>query len=406
MRLLWYGETPYIETGAGQVAKHLLPLFLRLFERVHLVPINQWWEQKNLPERLTIAPHKETEEHWNMENARNAILARDYDCLFLTADINRIEDLREEIEQVVLAGIPIIMYAAVDSMLFARNFYDILRVATRAVVFSHWARSFVQRMQPDIPLKVIYHGAEPDVFYPLPDFARREARKRLFNVEDDTFVVLNVNRNQARKDIARSMAAFHLFHLENPDSVMYVHAKQIDYGGNLPLQAAALGMKVHAPGAEIFFAPEAYSESIGVSRSELNNIYNSADAFITSSTGEGWGLTTVECMAAGTPIIAPNNSVFPEQLGEPFSWAGDYSPADRGLLVKSGGPDLWATFYGFSDCPRPICSVTGMKNALLDVYRYSSLAADRAVLARRWAASHAWDHVCAQWEKLIVGVLR
>ena len=370
MRLLWYGETPYIQTGAGQVAKNLLPVFQGFFSDIHLIAINQWWEQPDLPEGLTITHVAPEEDLWNHANAKKAILAGGYDCLFLTTDINQITDMVDEIAEARARGVPIIMYAATDSNLYSPAFYKILELATIPVVFSHWSNRLVQKLMPGVEARVIYHGCEPDVFYPLDQAERRAARQELFGIEDDTtFLVLNVNRNQVRKDLARSMAAFHLFHLEHPDSMLYLHAKQQDTGGSLPFQAASLGLRIHKP-AEVVFCPEEYNVTGGCSRADLNRIYNAADCCISTSTGEGWGLTTTEAMAAGLPFIGPDNTVFPEQMGEKVSSYDHYAEHQRGLLVESGGPDLWAVFYGNIETPRELTSVTGMKAALIDVWHY------------------------------------
>jgi glycosyltransferase involved in cell wall biosynthesis len=45
---------------------------------------------------------------------------------------------------------------------------------------------------------------------------------------------------------------------------------------------------------------------------ELNEIYNSADVFISTTLGEGWGLTVTEAMQAKTPVICPMHTSFKE----------------------------------------------------------------------------------------------
>ncbi len=394
MRLLWYGETPYIETGAGQVAKHLLPVFLELFEEVHLIAIDQWWEEKNLPPGLTISLSS-FEDQWNVKAIEPAIKRCDYDCLFLTTDLNLISDLSESLEVARSRGIPVVVYAAMDTNYYVESFFKVLELATVPVVFSRWCEGLVKKMLPDLPVRVIYHGCEPDVFYPLSLGDRRLARHEMFDIDDDTFLVLNVNRNQVRKDLARSMAAFHLFHLDCPNSVLYLHSKRKDLGGSLPLQAAAFGMRIIGEYPEIVFTPDTYHESEGVSRADLNRIYNCADVCISTSTGEGWGLTTTEAMAAGTPFIGPDNTTFPELLG---------SNGQRGLLVESGGPNLWTLFYTITEMPREITSVTGMRDALFSVHGDRQAARERAYNAREWTKEHSWKRVQEQWYELFLSL--
>jgi len=405
MKLLWYGETPFIETGAGQVAKHLLPIFQELFEEIHLIAINQQWEQKDLPAGLTVT-RASPEDLWAGEQARKYIRACDYDLLFLTADLNRISDLMEEIRVAQDHRIPIIIYAAMDCHIFTRQFWEVLTLATVPIVFSAWCVRHAELMLPELKGKIlaINHGCEPDVFYPLSEEERREARKEIFHIGDETFLVLNVNRNQVRKDLVRSMAAFWLFHQEYPASLLYMHCKQSDLGGCLPAQAAFLGIPIEAKPPVVMFSPEGLHELAGVPRSDLNKIYNAADCFVTSSTGEGWGLTTTEAMAAGTPIVAPKNTVFPEILGDTLTGGTKYEEAERGLLVESGGPDLWTIFYGVSDTARELVSTTGLAAALKNIYEYRDQAYSRVFAARVWAESHSWEQIAQQWRTVLSGV--
>jgi len=401
MKLLWYGETPFISTGASQVSAHLLPVFHEFFDEIHICAINQTWQEDNLPAWLTITQASQ-EDIWTSAEARKYIAACDYDVLFLTTDLNRISDLAAEIQVAKAAQKPIVMYAAMDTHIFQPSFWQVLKLADVPIVFSEWCARHAALM--GIEARTIYHGCEPDVFYPLSIIERRLLRSQLFDIDsDETFLVLNVNRNQVRKDLARSMAAFHLFHLEHPDSLLYLHSKPQDLGGSLPAQAAVLGLSRQ----EIAFATGDLHESIGASRADLNRIYNCADVCISTSTGEGWGLTTTEAMAAGVPFIGPDNTVFPEILGAytPDGWTG-YTVANRGLLVESGGPDLWATFYGISDNPRALCSTTGMRGALKDVWNFPGMAAMRARAAREWTIAHRWEIVLDQWRDVLAGVVQ
>ena len=50
--------------------------------------------------------------------------------------------------------------------------------------------------------------------------------------------------------------------------------------------------------------------------SEVNELYNAANVNISSTFGEGCGLSLIEAQAAGTPSIAPRNSAIPEMLGD------------------------------------------------------------------------------------------
>jgi glycosyltransferase involved in cell wall biosynthesis len=69
------------------------------------------------------------------------------------------------------------------------------------------------------------------------------------------------------------------------------------------------------PKADIVFPPN-YSPAYGYPVDILNELYNAADQYVSTALGEGWGLCQTESMAAGTPIIVPDNTSSPEIVGE------------------------------------------------------------------------------------------
>jgi glycosyltransferase involved in cell wall biosynthesis len=61
-----------------------------------------------------------------------------------------------------------------------------------------------------------------------------------------------------------------------------------------------------------YMFPSVKDYNEGVDLKKLNDIYNSFDLFLSTATGEGWGLTITEAMATKTPVIAPNHTSIAE----------------------------------------------------------------------------------------------
>jgi hypothetical protein len=53
-----------------------------------------------------------------------------------------------------------------------------------------------------------------------------------------------------------------------------------------------------------------------MSPKQLNELYNMAHVGVSATGGEGFGLTTLECVAAGVPMVIGNHSTSAEILGE------------------------------------------------------------------------------------------
>lgn len=400
MRILYYGESPCIETGLAQVSKNTLDLFLDMGFDVECVCINH---SPALPEyyrdACPISALSDINEPYNRANMIREIMAGDYDILFLSADCGNLDVFMDHI--LYMRGqrqFKLITYVPVDCDIIGNEVFRCMVHSDYTATYTYHGQKVLERLIPAKKVDVIYLGCEPDLFYPVPEDERRQLRKeRLFGIDDDTFVVTIADRNQWRKDIARAMAAFHFFHMKHPNSLLYIHAKQVDVGGPLTEFARVFGMCWNSPDPrsgipEVAFTSPNFNECFGITRKDMNNIYNFADCFIKSSTGEGWGLTTTEAMAAGCPVIVPGNTANLEIVGE---------NEERGYLVKSGGMDLWLMPYGLTNNPREIISVEDMVNKLEYVYHNREEAKAKAQQARYWTEERTWDVFKIKWEKAL-----
>lgn len=383
MRILFYGESPICETGAGRVNLHLLDTIVRAGHSVQVVGFDHFWGDEYDHERYpySIMDTKDVEE------ARIEIQARDgtFDVLFISADMHIPNILGEMVERY-----PSIVLAAIDGIVIRPEFVGSLVSATLPVVYSLHAYHEVLAHWPELSnrLRCTQLGCEPDVFFPLPLEVRTEYRNRVFGIGDETFLVSITNRNAMRKDIARGIKAFKLFHDRIPNSKLYLHMQRKDLGGDVAFQAELLGLKT---GEFLCTNPE-YNAVGGYNRETLNKMYNAADVGISTARGEGWGLTTTEYMAAGTPFIGPRNTSFLEILGE---------NEERGYLAASGGNELWTIATGQDDAPRPLTSVFSMLRKLEQVYYHPNEARLKAQAARKWAQEHTWATFESQWTQML-----
>ncbi len=67
-----------------------------------------------------------------------------------------------------------------------------------------------------------------------------------------------------------------------------------------------------------------------VSDEELGGWYSGADLYVFPSYYEGFGLPAIEAMRCGAPVLASDNSAFPEVVG------------DAGVLIPADDVDVWA----------------------------------------------------------------
>lgn len=406
MKILYYGESPCIETGLAQVSKHHLDLLVKMGFEIEAVCINHSFGLANYDREkypYTIHCLSNSNDPYNRDIMRAKILEGDYDVLLLSADCGNIDVFMDHILH--MRGqkkFTLITYVPIDCDIIGNEVFRCMVHSDYTYTYTYHGQSVLERLIPATTVGVIYLGCEPDVFHPMDEKERQRLRKeKLFGIGDDTFVVVMADRNQYRKDLARGMAAFHFFHQKNPNSLLYMHCKQVDVGGPLTEFARVFGMFYNRADPrsgipEVAFTLPEFNEALGIQRGEMNSIYNFADCFIKSSTGEGWGLTTTEAMSAGCPVIVPGNTANLEIIGE---------NEERGYLVKSGGMDLWLMPYGLTNNPREIISVEDMVKKLDHVYHHHNEAKIKAMRAREWTEYHTWQDFRDAWEDIFNEVL-
>lgn len=164
------------------------------------------------------------------------------------------------------------------------------------------------------PATVIPLGVNRQIYRPL---SRRLAREKLSlppqrEYVRNGFIVGNVNRNQPRKRIDLTIQYFaewvHRYKI--PDAFLYLHvAPTGDIGWNLAQLAKYYGISSRL----ILSEP---SVGQGVTEEELAWTYAMFDVLLSTSQGEGMGLTTLEAMACGVPNVGADWAAYAD-------WAKD-----------------------------------------------------------------------------------
>lgn len=254
-------------------------------------------------------------------------------------------------------------------------------------------------------ISTITHGVDTQTFYPLEKAEIKKFRKEFFEgrVEDDTFLVVNVSRNQPRKDIARTLAAFAKLKEIVPNSYLYLHAKAEDVGGSIHEMARNFSLIE----GQDYSTPKNFTTSHGYTVDVVNKIYNAADCCVTTTLGEGWGFITTEAMATKTPIVAPNITSILDIFnsydydGTVEALAGDKL---RGIPVKAGSTSSEWVCLGLEDNERirPLTNVEDMVKKLVWVHQNKNTQTLNSIIDRayEWVKSLTWDDICMQWHEL------
>lgn len=154
----------------------------------------------------------------------------------------------------------------------------------------------------DFPDKTnfIPHALPNEIFYPLPDNVRRTRKAELLGQgRKDDFVLFWVNRNARRKRPSDVIEAWSIFRrrLEatgRRDATLIMHTDPTDQEGPNLHEVVKL-FKVQD---SVIFSTDRLDFE------KMNILHNISDACINISYAEGFGLSTLEAMQCGRPIIA------------------------------------------------------------------------------------------------------
>jgi glycosyltransferase involved in cell wall biosynthesis len=175
------------------------------------------------------------------------------------------------------------------------------RTADRIVCVSRHAAGDVADRLGVAPgcITVVPHGISAR-FVPLADAARREAVRRRHGVAPGGFLVSFVGTAQPRKRIEVAV-----------DAVRRLHA------GGLPVTLVVAGRRRPGYTADWIDRPPPFLRLAGeLPAEELVELYGASDAMVSPSSFEGFGLTFVEAMACGCPVVGVAATSVPEVVGD------------------------------------------------------------------------------------------
>jgi GT2 family glycosyltransferase/glycosyltransferase involved in cell wall biosynthesis len=164
----------------------------------------------------------------------------------------------------------------------------------------------------------IPHAIDLESLSPCPDKVAAKAKHiqpRLGRDASKTFVVVRIDRHQPRKYWDLTLRAFAKFAEGKDDVAMLCKCNPRDItmwnaekksGIDLEAMVKDMGLSGKVFFDDFFFHTKAMAESF----------YHPADVFLTTTSGEGFGLTSCESMACGLPVIYPMAPVLPEVIGD------------------------------------------------------------------------------------------
>ena len=279
---------------------------------------------------------------------------------------------------------PIMLYVPVDCKGLPPSWINPIKATDGCAVQSYWGQQVIKE-EYGLDVDVCWHSMNKDNYFKISEehsqeiqatFNGKSERLKVRNKEEakeamhlkDKFIVLNVNRNSQRKNLGDTIRIFSEFAQDKEDAFLYLHTLDIDNGINLYEYIERFKIA-----GKIGITPK-LNTFVGIEPQALNIFYNMADVFLTTSWGEGFGVSAAEALATGLPVIATDFSAMTEVVGE----GGILVPPSE-YILSGTGVDL------------ALPDRKGMLKALNDLYYHKDKREELSEKALHHAEDFSWD---------------
>lgn len=331
--------------------------------------------------------------------------------VFLLNDISRIIP---HIKRLALykPEIKLLAYFPMEGELKRTELIEPLQFLDRIISYTYFgkdellkAEKKIQEVNPGFylpPIEVLPHGVDTSVFKPVsgdhPEVKKvPESLQDQLQIGHDSFLVLNANQFQDRKQIRTTLEGFCLFSQDKNENVRLIlhHTLLGPYGyGRVHKLIQQVDDYYNRKGMlkkRVLISPQEGTNVL--EETDLVELYQLCEVGVNTSGGEGWGLVSFEHAATGAAQIVPRHSSCSEL------WDGAALFLDRQQILET--PDEFPMqFYKLSP------------NQLAE--QLEKLYQDREMLSRisdqclknALSKEYRWQIIADKWEYLFEAVLK
>jgi len=191
------------------------------------------------------------------------------------------------------------------------------------ITFTPYWRKVVRELglKESIPTYYFPHGFDSTLYFPIP----KKLCRIYYDLPQDGFIILNLNRNQPRKRWDHTMMALADV-VERHQNLIKANPTKKHKPIRLMIATALNGFwdlvdifetelrkrKISSEVGKEYLATIAKPQQL--SDRDINIMYNACDIGLNTCEGEGFGLCQFEHLAVGCPQVAPNIGGFKEYL--------------------------------------------------------------------------------------------
>tara|TARA_Y100000593_G_C4299966_1_gene332805 strand:+ start:673 stop:1935 length:1263 start_codon:yes stop_codon:yes gene_type:complete len=233
--------------------------------------------------------------------------------------------------------IPMVYYHVWDNYPYPKYnsiFYD---STDEIVTISKVTDDIVKNVSPNVGREYLPHAINPDIFKPFSENEILDLRKKNFPQWDgeEKFLLFWNNRNARRKQSGTLIWWYKEFLdiVGHDKCCLLMHTDPNDVNGpDLQAIISELGL---VNGEVLFSKDKIHPEG-------LAQMYNTADVTVNISDAEGFGLSTLESLNCGTPIVVCMTGGLKEQVTDGENWFGvGIEPASQVIVGSQQVPFIY-----------------------------------------------------------------
>ena len=392
LKVLVLSDHPYSPSGVGTQTRYMIEALLKTGGYTFVcfggaIKHDDYNPQKfkEWGEDLIVYP---VDGYGTQEYIRSVLRTERPDILWFMTD-PRFFPWLWEMEDEIRSLVPMVYYHVWDNKpypKFNKIWYD---STDKVVCISKVTHDILKNVAPEVDSVYHPHAVDSEIFRPLTDEEKSELKYKS-NIYDDKFVIFWNSRNARRKQPATLIHWFKEFlnRVGHDKARLVMHTDPSDPNG--PNLIANIDM-LELTNGEVQFSTSK------MNMVDLSALYNIADVTVCISDAEGFGLSTLESLSCGTPIIVNMTGGLQEQVTDGENWFGvGIEPCSKAIIGSQEIPYIYEDRISKDD----------FVDALVKIYEMSKEERKDLGLAGRQhvVKNYNFENYGEEWDKILQDV--
>lgn len=255
--------------------------------------------------------------------------------------------------------------------------------------------------------RIITHGVDPTVFHKNDDFSRRQSIRNFYKVKENEILLMNIGAMTQNKGMFLILQTLNILvnhlgkthyklllkgtgDLYNSKTFLEIYFNELMKAGVLDKARMDNLLNNH-----IIFTDKTLSYE------KINDLFNAADLYLSPYIAEGFNLTSLESLSAGTPVIVPITGSTKEYMEDIFNNGGEkfiYYINSKVIDVGNGKRQNDIQIQDLLNC---------IVNNEMEIKSWSFRENSYSTMKKYITEKYSWDHVSDllynYFEKIVKG---